>query len=299
MRPTNLLPLFFIAPCWAQCDMEIYGFDPISTQITIVVNDGHCLTEADSVGEFLLGLTFDPPLIDSPFPCVEGLNWAQLIFPLNFPGFDIGQGPDDILQSGDTLTFALNEVPMFGSGTADCWITAIQEGSWFNECVVLSIYQINDSQTLDGGSGLSGEPYPDVDPANNILIFSLGPYCPWPPPIYTRPVWVVDPCKDDEIFIPNAFTPNNDGKNDVFRAYTVSECWLWFEMQVFNRWGNLVWETDTPGAQWLGNNTIQPLPYSPYSGLYYVPDGVYFWRLRGQKKSDKWVELNGTVTLLR
>ena len=299
MRLLQLTPLFLLAPVWAQCDMEIYGYNPATTEITIVVNDGHCLTEADSIGEFLLGMTFDPPLVDSPFPCVQGLDWALLIFPLDFPGFDIGQGNDDILQSGDTITFHINQVPLFGSGTADCWLTAIQDGAWFNECIILGIYQINDSNTLLGGEGLTNEPYPDVDPANNILAFSLGPYCPLPPPPYQRPIWTPDPCNNDDIFIPNAFTPNNDGKNDSFRAITDEECWLWFEMQVFNRWGHMVWETDVPGMQWIGNNTVKPLPYAPYQGEYYCPDGVYYWRLRGQKKGDVWVELNGTVTLLR
>lgn len=299
MQLTQIAPLFIIAPVWAQCDMELYGYNPITTEITIVVNNGQCLTEADSVGEFLLGLTFDPPLVDSPFPCVSGLDWAQLIFPLDFPGFDIGEGDDDILQSGDTINFWLNEVPFFGSGSAQCWLNAIEEGAWFDECVVMAIYQINDSETITGDPGLTGEPYPDVDPVNNILVWSMGPYCALPPFPYNPPVWEPDSCNDDVIYVPNAFTPNNDGKNDVFRAWTNGDCWLWFEMQVYNRWGDLVWETDTPGAQWLGNYTQGIWNRGPQTGLYYVPDGVYYWKLRGQKRGDVWVELNGIINLLR
>ena len=114
--------------CAAQCDLEILGFSPLTTNITLVVNDGHCGTEADSVGEFLLGITFDPPLLSNPWPCMYDDGWASLIFPLDFPAFNIGEGDDDILQSGDTITFALNQVPFFGSGSAQCWLEAMADG---------------------------------------------------------------------------------------------------------------------------------------------------------------------------
>lgn len=305
MRFTHFIPFALIATASAQCDMEIYGYNPLTTEITLVVNGGNCLTEADSIGEFLLGLSFDPPLDPSPFPCVgsgAAALWATLIFPLDFPGFDIGEGDDNILQSGDTITVELDALPFFATGSAQCWLEAVLQGAYFDECVVLVIYQINDSNTIIGTPGLTGEDYPDIDPANNILFFSLGPVCDPPPPVYDPDNQITEPyipCSDDIIFVPNAFTPNNDGKNDVFRAWTDSDCWLWFEMQIFNRWGQKVWETTTPGEQWLGNMATRVLPYAPYEGLYYVPDGVYFWKLRGQKKGNEWVELNGHVTLLR
>jgi len=302
MRCTQLLPLFFIAPVWAQCDLEIYGYNPINTEITIVVNDGYCLTDADSIGEFLLGMTFDPPLIPSPFPCVQNGDWAKLVFPLDFPGFTIGEGADNILQSGDTITFLIDEVPLFGSGTADCWIEAIQTGAFYDECVVLAIFQINDSDSILGDSGIAGEAYPDDDINNNIIVWSLGPNCDAPPPPYDDKVFTSNPCDQETWFVPNAFTPNNDGKNDVFKAVTNSDCWLWFEMEVYNRWGNLVWRTTTPGDPWYGNNTVSPWnKANSYDGRYFVPDGVYNWRVRGQRygDGDVWLEQRGTITLMR
>jgi len=299
MRLLHILPLFILAPVWAQCDMEIYGYNPITTEMTIVVSNGQCVTQADSVGEFLLGLTFDPPLAESPFPCVTGLEWATLIFPLDFPGFDIGEGTDDILQSGDTVNFFLTEIPFFGSGSALCWLEAITEGAFYDECVIMAIYQINDSETIIGTSGLSGEPYPDVDPSDNILVWSLGPYCESPPFPYRRPTYIPDPCEDDVIYVPNAFTPNNDGKNDVFRAWTSGDCWLSYEMTVYNRWGDVVWRTEEPGGQWLGNNTVGVFGHSPSDGLYYVPDGTYYWTLKGQKRGDVWIDMRGHINLMR
>ena len=143
--------LLFLLPLvgYAQCDMEIVGFDPISTDILIAVNGGQCGAKADSIGEFILALGFNPSLDDIPWPCFPSGEWMLLLYPLNFPGFEIGQGPDNILQTGDTLLFNIvNDTPLAGSGTLECWRTALEEGSFFEECVVLTIMQINDSETL-------------------------------------------------------------------------------------------------------------------------------------------------------
>ena len=155
------------------CDIEIIGFNPISTDVTLAINGGYCAPEAgDSIGEFLLSLAFNPPLEDNgDWGCIYPNGWAYLIFPLNFPGFDIGEGEDDILQTGDTVTFTLDEVPSFGSGTAACWIDIMQSGAYYEECLVLTIWQINDSYVLDGSdSGLGGFPYPDADIWNSWIM---------------------------------------------------------------------------------------------------------------------------------
>ncbi len=54
------------------------------------------------------------------------------------------------------------------------------------------------------------------------------------------------------ITTPNAFTPNNDGNNDVFKA--IITCPVDdFRMAIFNRWGNKVFETGDPGEGWDGS----------------------------------------------
>lgn len=290
--------------CAAQCDMEILGFNPLTTNITLVVNGGHCGTEADSIGEFLLGITFDPPLIDNPWPCMYQNGWASLIFPLDFPGFNIGQGDDDILQTGDTITFALNEVPFFGSGSAQCWMEAMADGVYYEEhCVIMTITQINDSESLTGSQGLGGFPYPDENLWNNWIEFTqvspwnqIGVDCDAPPPPLGEvpPEPEYDPCNDDVIFVPNCFTPNNDGKNDVFRPVLSGECWLWFRFTVYNRWGRKVFESDHPGDIWRGENNSKW-----GQGRSYCPDGVYLWMITGQKYGNVWTDLHGHVTLLR
>lgn len=55
-----------------------------------------------------------------------------------------------------------------------------------------------------------------------------------------------------EIYIPNAFTPDLDGLNEVFQVSTVCE-FDSFELQIYNRWGDLVHTMTNPNDTWLGN----------------------------------------------
>lgn len=60
-------------------------------------------------------------------------------------------------------------------------------------------------------------------------------------------------------FMPNAFSPNKDGRNDFFRP--VSKGVMVFNMQIFNRWGALLFQTNDPHKGWDGrlNGAIQPI----------------------------------------
>ena len=82
-----------------------------------------------------------------------------------------------------------------------------------------------------------------------------------------------NPCLDPSLYVPNTFTPNGDGKNESFRPVITSppECWLFWEFQIYNRWGNVIFESDYPGQPWTGNVD---------SSIHYVSDGVYVWKLK-------------------
>ena len=61
-----------------------------------------------------------------------------------------------------------------------------------------------------------------------------------------------------DVFIPNAFTPNGDGRNDLFKVYGSSIQKL--ELYVFNQWGQLVFSTENPAQGWDGRykGALQP-----------------------------------------
>jgi gliding motility-associated-like protein len=93
------------------------------------------------------------------------------------------------------------------------------------------------------------------------------------------------------VFVPNAFSPNNDGINDTFYAVSQSyTCWRDWNLVVYNRWGNIIWSTTDPEVRWEGETA---------SGTHYAADGVYVWTLIARGYSGDVLNLNGSVTLFR
>ena len=102
-----------------------------------------------------------------------------------------------------------------------------------------------------------------------------------------------------DIYVPNAFTPSYDGAstpgiNDAFRCeFSNLDAVDSFQLQIYNRWGILVWETNDPEEYWVGET--EP------DGLHYSQNDVYIWHVKVQ--SNTWVdngkELKGFVTIIR
>lgn len=93
--------------------------------------------------------------------------------------------------------------------------------------------------------------------------------------------------QDIAIFIPNAFTPNNDGNNDVFRVYGKGIEVL--ELKIFDRWGELVFQSTEADPAWDG--TMSGVLCQPNVYVYYV--GI---KALG---SNKVIREKGSITLLR
>lgn len=91
---------------------------------------------------------------------------------------------------------------------------------------------------------------------------------------------------DPLIFVPNAFTPDGDDFNNVFRAiaHNIDE----FEMQIFNRWGELIYVMEDLDDYWDGsyNNSL-------------VTDDVYVWQILYTDLKGIAHELRGHVVLLK
>jgi gliding motility-associated-like protein len=72
---------------------------------------------------------------------------------------------------------------------------------------------------------------------------------------------------DQQLFMPNAFTPNGDGRNDLFRPTFIGPA-AKFDFRIYNRWGQLVFRTSTPGAGWNGVFNGKPQPGDAF--VYYI-----------------------------
>lgn len=93
-------------------------------------------------------------------------------------------------------------------------------------------------------------------------------------------------CNSDEVFVPNTFTPNGDGENDILyvRSNAVEE--LYFA--VYNRWGQLVFETNDIKKGWDGT----------YKGMKADP-AVFAWYLHAKCFNGDELNKKGNTTLLR
>jgi gliding motility-associated-like protein len=86
------------------------------------------------------------------------------------------------------------------------------------------------------------------------------------------------------VLVPNAFTPNNDGLNDTFRPVVDYERVRMFSMVIYNRWGQLIFETANPTDGWDGKDS---------------PAGVYGWVISYSNHTGKVFKMRGSVTLLK
>ncbi|MBI9036749.1 MAG: gliding motility-associated C-terminal domain-containing protein [Bacteroidales bacterium] len=92
--------------------------------------------------------------------------------------------------------------------------------------------------------------------------------------------------------LPNVFTPNNDGRNDYFIPFPFTSVER-IDIEIFDRWGRIVFETHDPKINWDGKNKNNNSDCS--AGVYFYVCDVYEMRLSGLTKRT----LSGSVTILR
>ena len=110
-------------------------------------------------------------------------------------------------------------------------------------------------------------------------------------------IWEVDcatgePCLEViecPVYIPNGFTPDNDGVNDAWRISTPPDCWDNVRVTVYSRWGDVVWTSDRADAIWNGG----------YDKAF-VGDDVYAYSFVARNvHTYRWVERVGHLVVLR
>ncbi len=114
----------------------------------------------------------------------------------------------------------------------------------------------------------------------------------------------IDTCR--QYVLPSVFTPDGDGKNDFFHPcdsttsleYQATTCPPYknvkeIDMKIYNRWGNLVFETKNRDINWDGKNKDTNADCS--EGVYYYTCTVYFFTT----KMEQSVDLKGTIQLIR
>ena len=100
-------------------------------------------------------------------------------------------------------------------------------------------------------------------------------------------IYVLDViCEEPYIYVPNAFTPNNDGKNDIL--YVNSSVGYEINFKIYDRWGELVFETTDINQGWNGNYRNKQLEA-----------GVYVYHLELECFNHEHFIKKGNITLIR
>ena len=101
---------------------------------------------------------------------------------------------------------------------------------------------------------------------------------------------VVDVIPEVRYFLPNAFTPNDDTVNDEFKGVGYYRGMQEYKFAVWNRWGELVFETEDPEEGWNGRK---------YNGGGKMPMGIYVCTVSYVEPRGMPRELQGFITLIK
>jgi gliding motility-associated-like protein len=230
-------------------------------------------------------------------------------------------GPDTSLCRNDTYTFRPNGVfndYLWQDGSTDAGFTTDQTGEYWlqvednHHCFardtaeLLAIHELPEG-FLPSSATICTDDYLVLKPEStwNAYLWSTGAVTDTTtikaPGAYWLQVTDRFGCKGREdiivvaadcrrdIYFPNAFTPNGDGNNDVFRPKVYGTL-LGFYMVIFDRWGEKVFETKDAAHGWNGgfNGVLQP-------------NGTFVWYasylFSGRTQHQH--QLKGTLTLVR
>ena len=92
------------------------------------------------------------------------------------------------------------------------------------------------------------------------------------------------------LWVPNAFTPNGDGDNDLFRAYKADV--YDFSIQVIDQWGHVIFSSNDINYSWDGS--------VENDGVRVCPIGTYIWKITFKEFRDNQLQVaTGTISLIR
>lgn len=102
-------------------------------------------------------------------------------------------------------------------------------------------------------------------------------------------VQYLDVIPEVRYFLPNAFSPNRDGLNDFFIGRGLTDGMKFFSMKIFNRWGEVLFESSDPESGWDGTRSGQSEPVQP---------GVYIYQVDYADSRGNKYTLSGFATLV-
>ena len=103
-----------------------------------------------------------------------------------------------------------------------------------------------------------------------------------------------EPTEEFSYVLPNVFTPNDDGYNDVFEPkVTGIDLIVSAKTVIFNRWGNILHDTDDPLIQWDGKSKLTKMDCPP--GTYFYVTEITYMGETGEEHQ----RFQGSITIVR
>lgn len=283
-------------------------------EVNLIVEEHHCVSEFAGFVEIQRNVEAKFTITDEVL-CVENeinfVNLSNSDTPLNYEWYF---GEKDAYSKEENPTYVYRNVKnyhveLMAYTTEGCIDTAV-----FVLDSNITVYPLPDpnfeiadkklditypvsSFTNKSDSAIYG--YYIIQPSGNIIEgleeheyeFEPGKHEVWQ--VVTNQYGCVDSTKrvvevlGHTVYAPNAFTPNNDGVNDSFRAFVRGV--VAYDMSVVDRWGNVVFNTQNQAETWDG--------ILPNGNL--AKSDVYTYRIILQEVKGFWHEYMGRVSLIR
>lgn len=308
------------APMADQTDMININPD-VNTSYCVTVTDG-CETSAETICSDVIMRRVPDPIFTSDR--TWGCNPVDIEFTNITDPIDV----DSItwLINGtqyfnvDPLTINFNEV-----GTYDVWLEVYSEYGCFNSINVadyitvhdkpVPLFYVNPNPTTmfntsvemnnitAGANNTYQWSFPGGNPASSsedapAVTYPEGVPNDYPVQLIATNEWgcsdsvdgVVNIVSDVICYAPNIFTPDGDEFNETWRVYIDGIDIYDYHLTMFNRWGEIVWESYNQIAEWKGN----------YGSDGIVQDGTFVWVIQCKEvATDKKYEFRGHVSILK
>jgi gliding motility-associated-like protein len=223
----------------------VYNNTPNSTNCIWKINGADFFGSCDSIHTTLTDPgCYDFTLITTdPNNCVDTLDMQDLICVFPTPEVSFISSPSSVTMDDPQFTFHNTSPALVGL----------------------------DWDFAGYGSSTSNDPvfsFDDVTSAGTYTVCLLGTDVNGCQNSYCNDVLIKDAF---QVYTPSAITPDNDNLNEAFRPVITGEDQVKdYYMRIFDRWGNIVFETHDMKEYWNANNN---------GDQYYVNNGVYHWLL--------------------
>lgn len=222
--------------------------------------DGSSTTTNDSSHTYAIPGTYSIKVIgESDQGCVDSVRLSNTIRVFENPVADFTYSPTE----PSTLTEFV-EFKDSSKGDATKWEWEISDGSSYSGSLVA--HNFSDSGSYSITLNIADDNGCEHDTTKRIYVNA-----------------------DLYVYTPNSFTPNGDGLNDRFGLSGVTAGVNKMEMEIYNRWGERIFESSDVNNRWDGTYKGEP-----------VQQGVYIYKVRfTNPKQTRWFFLDGEIHLLR